>query len=56
MNKLNVVAMNVISKAALLCAKKETQSACLCLGYQPKMPQKVKDLATKSSIRLWKDC
>ena len=35
------------AEAALASAKKEVHSTCVFLGYQPKMPQKVRELKTK---------
>ena len=42
--KLNDVALKLLAKAAYANAEKEANSACLFIGYQPKMPQKVKEL------------
>ena len=39
MKKLNDVALKLLANA-----EKEANSACLFIGYQPKMPQKVKEL------------
>lgn len=49
MKKLNDVALKLLAKAAYANAayanaEKEANSACLFIGYQPKMPQKVKEL------------
>ena len=38
------VALKLLAKAAYANAEKEANSACLFIGYQPKMPQKVKEL------------
>lgn len=38
MKKLNDVALRLLAKAAYVNAKKEADSACLFIGYQPKMP------------------
>ena len=43
-NALNDVALKLLAKAAYANAEKEANSACLFIGYQPKMPQKVKEL------------
>ena len=42
--KNNDVALKLLAKAAYANAEKEANSACLFIGYQPKMPQKVKEL------------
>ncbi|WP_312433440.1 cyclic lactone autoinducer peptide [Lacrimispora sp.] len=34
-------ALTLLSKAALSTSKKEANSACICIGYQPKMPESV---------------
>lgn len=47
MKKLNGVVLKVLARTAIESAKKEANSACLCLNYQPKMPEKVKELKTK---------
>lgn len=39
--------LNVISKAALNTAKKEVNSACICIGYQPKAPHNAEKLKKK---------
>ena len=44
MKKLNDVALRLLAKAAYVNAKKQADSACLFIGYQPKMPQNVKEL------------
>ncbi len=44
MRKLNDTVLKLLTKTALASAKKEANSACMCLGYQPKMPEKVKGL------------
>lgn len=36
-----------VAKAAYATAKKEADSACMCFGYQPAMPGKVKELRNK---------
>lgn len=41
---INDVALKLLAKAAYANAEKEANSACLFIGYQPKMPQKVKEL------------
>ena len=50
MKKLNDVALKLLAKAAYANAEKEANSACLFIGYQPKMPQKVKEL--KERLRM----
>lgn len=40
--------MKLLSKAIWANARKETDSACIFMGYQPKMPEKVKELKTKN--------
>lgn len=37
--KMKEEALRVISKIALQTAKEEVNSACMYLGYQPKMPE-----------------
>ena len=44
MKKQHDVALKLLAKAAYANAEKEANSACLFIGYQPKMPQKVKEL------------
>lgn len=44
MKKLNAVAIKLLAKVAYMNAEKEAKSACLFIGYQPKMPQKVKEM------------
>ena len=50
MKKLNDVALKLLAKAAYANAEKEANSACLFIGYQPKMPQKVKRTERKKII------
>ncbi|WP_276949361.1 cyclic lactone autoinducer peptide [Acetatifactor muris] len=38
----------LLSKIILANAKKEANSACIFLGYQPKMPEKVRQLKAKN--------
>ncbi len=45
MKNLNDVVLKLLAKTAY--AKKEANSACLCLNYQPKMPEKVRKLKSK---------
>ena len=45
--KAKETGMKLLTKAALASAKKEVHSTCVFLGYQPKMPQKVRELKTK---------
>lgn len=47
MKKSNDVVLKLLTKTALANAKKEANSACMCLGYQPKMSEKVKELKRK---------
>lgn len=42
MFKLKKEALKLVSKAALLNAEKEVNSACVLWGYQPKMPETLK--------------
>lgn len=44
MKKINDVALNVLKKAAFTNAKREAQTACMFIGYQPKMSEKIKKL------------
>ncbi len=32
-------ALTLLSKVALSTSKKEVNSACICIGYQPKIPE-----------------
>ena len=45
MKKMKGTALNVLKKSILLTAKKEANSACLCIAYQPMMPKSVKELS-----------
>lgn len=45
MKNMKSTALNVLKNAILLTAKKEANSACLCIAYQPKMPKNVKELS-----------
>ena len=36
-----------IAKTAYAAAKTEADSACMCFGYQPVMPKKVKELKNR---------
>lgn len=40
--------MELLSKLILANVKKEADSACVFLGYQPKMPEKVRLLKSKN--------
>lgn len=42
--KIKEIGMKLLSKAVLANVKKEVNSACVFLGYQPKMPEKAKKL------------
>ncbi len=46
--KLKEAGMRMLSKAILSNAKKEAESACIIFAYQPKMPEKVKQLRRKN--------
>lgn len=48
MGNLRKSALKLISNAALKNAEKEVNSACMLLGYQPKMPDKLKMKIVKS--------
>lgn len=41
------IGMKLLLKAALVNAKREADSVCIAIGYQPKMPLKVKELKRK---------
>lgn len=47
MSKMKKVLFSLVAKAAYSAAKMEADSACFCFAYQPKMPQRVKDLKKK---------
>lgn len=47
MSKMKKVLLSLAAKSAYSTAKNEADSACFCFAYQPKMPQKVKDLKKK---------
>lgn len=47
MSKIKKVLLSLTAKGAYSTAKSEADSACFCFAYQPKMPQKVKDLKKK---------
>ena len=49
MKKLQDEALKMLARAAFKSARKEANSVCLCLNYQPKMPEKVKKLKIQSS-------
>jgi cyclic lactone autoinducer peptide len=38
------VSLKLMSKAILQSAKKEANSSCFFIGYQPELPEKVKSL------------
>lgn len=44
MEKLHNTVLKILAKTAVLNAKKEANAACICIGYQPKMPKKVKEM------------
>ncbi|MBA4687355.1 MAG: cyclic lactone autoinducer peptide [Candidatus Galacturonibacter soehngenii] len=41
---LTKLSLEVVSKAILKSAKKEVNSSCFFIGYQPKLPQNAKKL------------
>ena len=47
MKTVKEVVLSKIAKSAYNNAKKEADSACFCFGYQPAMPQKVKNMKKK---------
>ena len=49
--KVKEVGMRLLSKAVLANVKKEANSACVFLGYQPKMPEKAENQEWISSLR-----
>lgn len=44
MIRLNDAVLKLLKKTACSNAKKEVQSACMFIAYQPKMPKRVKDM------------
>lgn len=44
MKKITDIAFGMIARMALDNARKEVNSACIFIGYQPKMPEKVHEL------------
>ncbi|MBQ3512458.1 MAG: cyclic lactone autoinducer peptide [Lachnospiraceae bacterium] len=50
MKKLSDVTLKLIANVAVSNAKKETNSACLFLGYQPQMPKKVCELKKQNNV------
>lgn len=46
--KIREMGMKMLSKAILSNAKNEANSTCVFIGYQPKMPEKVKKLRQKN--------
>ena len=46
--KVKEIGMKLLSKAVWANVKKEANSACIFMGYQPKMPEKVRNLKTKN--------
>ena len=46
--KVKGTGMKLLTKAVLASVKKEVNSTCVFLGYQPKMPKKVRELKTKN--------
>ncbi len=47
MQKLQKTFLEKLAKGAFNTARKEADSACFCFGYQPRMPEKVKELRKK---------
>lgn len=43
MSEMRKKVLNVISKAALVNARKEANSACVLFGYQPKISENAKE-------------
>lgn len=43
-NQMEKRLLNVVSKVAMGTAKKTANSACVFVGYQPKLPQSVNNL------------
>lgn len=50
MKKLKNVVLKIVSDMALANAKKEANSACIFLGYQPKVPEKLKKKNTQHKL------
>lgn len=46
-NKVKKALLWITAKGAYSTAKAEADSACFCFAYQPKMPQKVRELRKK---------
>lgn len=42
------IGMKLLSKAVLANVKQEANSTCIFLGYQPKMPEKIRKLKSKN--------
>lgn len=47
MKEIKKSILKKIAKTAYAAAKTEADSACMCFGYQPVMPKKVKELSCK---------
>lgn len=47
MKEIKKSILKKIAKTAYATAKAEADSACICFGYQPVMPEKVKKLRSK---------
>lgn len=47
MKEIKRIILKKIAKTAYATAKTEADSACICFGYQPVMPKKVKALSSK---------
>ncbi len=50
MKKLKNVVLKIVSDMALANAKKEANSTCIFLGYQPKVPEKLKKKNTQNKL------
>lgn len=50
MKRLECVTLKILSDLALLNAKKEVNSACIFIGYQSKVPEKLKK--KKSEVKI----
>ena len=51
MKKITDAAFKFIAGAALNSAKKEANSACTFIGYQPKMPTQVRELKSNKKTK-----
>lgn len=48
MKRVENKVLEIVSKVALKSAKKEANSACMFLGYQPKAPDSINTLKKKN--------